>query len=148
MIRVPSVVQYLEQGVARWVFALCDQRYVRRRPETPGIVTLSSQQSEVYMAQFRVTAALPVPAKPDDVAKRTLSVTVDGSAPTEYDIDPAALTFEFPTPFAANQLLEGDLIDVDAAGNASPASHYTYTVTDTTPPPQPGQLAFESVQID
>lgn len=100
------------------------------------------------MSQFEVTAALPAPAKPDDVSKRTLSVSVDGAAATKYEVDPAAATFVFPTPFAASQVLTGTLVDTDAAGNPSEPSSYSYTVTDTTPPPRPGELGFDSRQLD
>ena len=152
MIRVPSILDVLAQslwdGIIRSAFRVFDQRYVRRRPATPGAVRFLSHQSEVHMALFEVTASLPVPAKADDVSSRKITLAVDGGEPTSYDVDPAALTFVFPTPFAFNQVLTGTLVDTDAAGNPSEPSSFSYTVLDTTPPPTPGELGFESRQVD
>ena len=152
MIRVPSILDLLAQGLsdgfARFVIRVCDQRYARRRPATPGLVRFASRQSEVHMAQFEVTAALPAPAKPDDVSARKLTMAIDSGDMTIYDLDPTATSFTFPTPFGFGQVLTGALTDIDAAGNVSEPSTYSYSVVDETPPPQPGQITFASRQID
>ena len=100
------------------------------------------------MALFEVTAALPTPAKPDDVSARKLTMAIDSGDMTIYDLDPTATSFTFPTPFGFGQVLTGALTDIDAAGNVSEPSTYSYSVVDETPPPQPGQITFASRQID
>ena len=85
-------------------------------------------------------------ANDDDVATRKLTVTV-GSG-TAINVDAAATDTEVVNDLFvgnAGDLVSLSLVDVDASGNASPASTGTVTLADTIAPPTPGSLGAEVI---
>lgn len=74
---------------------------------------------------------------------RKLTVTIADGEPISVDADPATEAVSdarFVGDADATVLLS--LVDVDQSGNASPAREVTGTLTDTIPPPQPGEFGL------
>jgi hypothetical protein len=99
------------------------------------------------MIGFTVTASLPAPAIPADVAKRTVAVSVNGTRQPDTDLAPDAASLVIGT-FKVGDVLGGTLVDTDAAGNASPPRPFSFTVADTVAPPEPGEVNFAVEQVD
>ncbi len=117
-------------------------------PPRPHRVIVAAVR-EITVATFGIKFGLPAVGA-SDVAKRELTVTVNGG-------DPPAVTTMNGQPllsdemvFNVNDVLSVTLVDIDGAGNRSqPSAALAYTVTDTVPPPQPGVLSVGEVrQID
>lgn len=151
MSEIPSLSRYRREADVRWLVDALSPFFVRRGEGVlprPGKVHLRSRQlTGVPNMPFEIFATLPPAANPADVAKRVLTVAVDGGPEAENDVDPAVTEFKFPANYEVGQKLTGALMDVDAAGNKSAPSVFDYTVTDTTPPDQPGPITFRSVQV-
>lgn len=109
----------------------------------PGRLTLANVRS-VGMTKYGYVFTLPMVGA-SDVAKRELSVAVDNNPPTTTEIIGQLQT----TPemlFDLNANVSLVLTDVDGSGNRSqPSAPFTFTVTDTVPPPQPGAIGIASV---
>lgn len=104
-------------------------------PAEPGDVQLVvTSQGDSGMLQYTLT--LPAPGA-SDVVKRTL--TVNGNATEITDVTQAEVS-----GFEGN---DGDtvsvsLADTDDAGNVSPTHNQTFTLTDTIPPSEPGDIGL------
>lgn len=119
---------------------LCDL-LLRLGPGPVGLIVLG----EDIMADeilFRVT--LPAVSAPD-VVRREISLSINGvdSGPFFIDALGSAATETFRGPQNATVLVS--LIDVDDAGNRSPASSGTFVLLDVVAPPAPGALGIEVV---
>lgn len=92
--------------------------------------------------KFEVT--LPPPSA-RDVTGRELSVTDgDGSTLTAVTVLPSATVSE-PLRVLENTSITVSLVDIDNAGNRSPASSVSLIVQDTIAPPQPGTLGVHVI---
>ncbi len=89
---------------------------------------------------YRVSAGTPVDA---DVVSRVLSVTVNGEekGSTSYPVSADLGVVVVPQ----DSVVKLSLVDVDDAGNVSPAAEYEFTAVDTLPPAQPGFLGVTLV---
>ncbi len=96
------------------------------------------------MANFGYIFALP-PVGASDVAKRELTVTVNGGDPPltrSYDGQPV-VSDEFI--FADHDHVSLTLVDIDGAGNRSSSSAaLSFDVVDDVPPPAPGDLGVKT----
>ncbi len=101
------------------------------------------------MSQFGIKFGLP-PVGASDVAKRELTVTVNGIDPPQVVTMTGQPLLSDEMVFNADDVLSVSLVDIDAHDNRSPASAaLVYTVTDDIPPPAPGVLSVgEKRQID
>lgn len=116
--------------------------WARPHLATPGKVSVNSK-GQFGMAQFGYTFNLPVPAVPDDVATRVISIAVNGAEPVETPVDKTwTVSPEFVFDDAAT--FEVKVIDSDAAGNKATGPALTVTVVDDVPPATPGELAVAS----
>lgn len=114
-----------------------------KAPPRPARVTLAEKE-ELDMDRFGLTFFLP-PAG-NDVETRELSITVNGQDP------PTVKTYGKPFPATTEQLIFNQddelsltLVDIDDAGNRSPASAaLSVTVNDDVAPDAPGNLGVAS----
>lgn len=116
--------------------------WARPRLATPGKVSVHSK-GQFGMAQFSYIFNLPVPANPDDVAARVLSVAVNGAEAAETAVGKA----ETVSPvflFADGDTFTIQVVDADAAGNKSAGPILLVVVVDDVPPATPGELAVAS----
>lgn len=105
----------------------------------PGMVFLSFYQGDNGMLKFVLT--LPTKSAVD-VVKREVTVVVGGGDPVVLELDGDALeTQEFSG--ADGDSVAGALVDVDDAGNRSPAREFTFALVDNLAPPQPGEVGVK-----
>ena len=78
------------------------------------------------------------PCLDDDVIKRHITISIDGTQISSQDYDPKTPSVETVCPQDALLLVE--LFDIDDAGNKSPLSRTEVTVKDTISPPKPGEV--------
>lgn len=105
----------------------------------PGMVFLTLYKGDDNMLKFVLT--LPTKSAVD-VVKREVTVVVDGADPVVLELDGDALeTGEFAG--ADGAAVTGTLVDVDDAGNRSPAREFTFTLVDNLAPPQPGEVGVK-----
>ena len=119
---------------------LVELRAIRRivGKRSPGFVFLKVVREENEMLFF--TLALP-PAGASDVVKRQLVVTVGSGDTQTIDLN-GTDTVSPELSGADNDTVVGTLVDTDDAGNASPAREFSFVLTDTLAPPQPGELGI------
>ena len=125
-------------SIARLI--LVELRAIRRivGKRSPGFVFLKVVREENEMLFF--TLALP-PAGASDVVKRQLVVTVGSGDTQTIDLN-GTDTVSPELSGADNDTVVGTLVDTDDAGNASPAREFSFVLTDTLAPPQPGELGI------
>jgi hypothetical protein len=92
-------------------------------------------------AKFKVSVHLPTPPTPSDISHHSLTLTVDGQAQAPITI-PLDATDEPLGLYSSGQVLEASLCYVDAGGKAGQPRVESLTVTDTFPPPQPGEFSL------
>ena len=105
----------------------------------PGNVSLKLLNGECGMLQF----CLCLPEKScHDVVSRELTVRVGNGEQNVLNL--GAETLE-ATGFQGmhGEVVEGMLVDVDAAGNRSEPSEFYFVLVDTFPPPAPGQVGLK-----
>jgi hypothetical protein len=127
-------IKKLNRSIKRCAKALEQiARNTRRPPPQPGTVTLIVTGESDMALQYKLT--LPTPTV-SDVTTRKL--TVNGNT-TEHAV--AVVEVE---GFEGEQGAEvaGTLVDVDDAGNESVPSAFTFTLTDTFAPPEPGAVGI------
>lgn len=91
---------------------------------------------------IRVRVAFP-PVTDTDVEKREFSYAVDDLAPVAEELAKDVTTKEYV--FGQGSTVVLSLVDIDDAGNRSPASTRTFVAVDTVPPAQPGEIGVEIV---
>lgn len=97
------------------------------------------------MSRFAFPFNLPAVQDPD-VAKRELSVTIEGQDPVvrSYDGQPTASD---EWEFDDGAKITAVLVDIDGHGNRSQRSApFNTIVTDTVPPHQPGELSVGPIR--
>lgn len=111
-------------------------------PAMPGILRLAVYSEESDMLKFKLTP-IPAPGAPD-VVRRELTVTVADGAPTLIELAPDQTEATSDT-FVGNDndRVLTSLVDIDDAGNRSPAREQEFTLTDTIAPPEPGAIGLE-----
>lgn len=112
------------------------RKIVGRR--APGLVFLKAVREENGMLVFNL--ALP-PVGAPDVVTRKVVVTVGSGDPQTFDLSASDLV----TPELSgsdNDPVVGTLVDTDDAGNASPAREFSFVLTDTIAPAQPGEVGI------
>lgn len=106
-----------------------------RRPEH---VRLRVVREENEMLRF--VLVLP-PTRAADVVSRRLTVIIDDASAEVEELSPtAAECGEHQGPDGA--LVSGSLIDIDDAGNMSEPREYSFVLSDTIPPPLPGEMGL------
>lgn len=110
------------------------------RLRKPGLVLLKLV-GESDMLQFKLL--LPPPGA-KDVVERKLSVSVNGS-PTINVSYPGSATESEVIACPDDAEVNGTLVDIDDRGNQSPASEFSFVVTDTIAPPKPGEIGLQVV---
>ncbi len=114
-------------------------------PPQPGEVTLIfTKETTTVPNMILFNVPMPDLALPNDIATRKLHVVVQ-QADGEHVIDLEATATDTVIEnddFKAVQDTDitGSLIDVDDAGNASPARTFTVTANDSFAPPEPGEF--------
>lgn len=118
------------------------------RKEVPRPAKPNVRKRQIEMATFGLTFTFEK-ATASDTNERELTITVDGAdTPIVKSYDGNALESE-ELPFPVDTQLVAVLVDIDKAGNRSPASAaFSYKVTDTIPPPQPGAIGVKVRQLD
>jgi len=105
----------------------------------PGIMKLAqTRQGDGKMLFFTLTIPPPGAA---DVVKRELTVKIGDAEPTVVELATDVVVSE---EMSGNQddVVLASLVDTDDAGNVSPAREQSWTLTDTIPPPEPGELGL------
>lgn len=109
------------------------------RLRTPGLVWMKVV-SEGENGMLKFVLMLP-PKGVSDVVQRQLAVKVGsndlGTVVLEGDIIESN-----EMQGDDNDVVEGSLIDVDDAGNPSEPRTFSFVLTDTLAPPQPGELGI------
>lgn len=109
------------------------------KPPKPGIITFLTSEKENGMLKF--VLSLPQ-AGAADVVSRKLTVKIGESELVALELAADALeSQEFVC--ADNTVVVGSLVDVDDAGNESPASEFSFVIVDTIAPPQPGEVGVK-----
>lgn len=111
-------------------------RLIRLR--TPGLVTISIISEDGEMLQFVLN--LPAPGAPDVVA-RELTVAIGTNASVTFNLLPSEEVSEGMSG-ADNDPVAGTLVDIDDAGNRSEPRSFAFVLTDTIPPPTPGDVGI------
>lgn len=102
----------------------------------PGLLSLKVLNGEGLMLKF----VLMLPEKSAaDVVVRELTYSLAGSDPTTVNLNGSA-TQSAEMLANDNEVITGNLVDVDDAGNRSPARDFSFTIVDTIAPPLPGAL--------
>lgn len=108
------------------------------RLRKPGVVFIKKISQEEDMLKF--VLSLPT-AGAADVVARKLSVKIGEADVALIDLPADALeTAELSG--AEGSPVVGSLIDVDDAGNESTPSEFSFVLTDTIAPPQPGSVGL------
>lgn len=119
------------------------RKIVGRR--APGLVFLKTVREENGMLVFKLN--LP-PAADSDVktgGKRTVVVAIGSNEPQTIELAGDAIeTGELSG--SDNDPVVGTLVDTDDAGNPSPAREFSFILTDTIAPSQPGEVSISVVR--
>lgn len=112
------------------------------RLRKPGLVYLRVTgvfyEGKKKMLKFKLV--LPAPGA-SDVASRQLTVTIGTADPQTVTLDPTAIeSGEYEGE--DNAAVSGSLVDTDDAGNQSEAREFSFVLTDTLAPPQPGEVGL------
>jgi len=112
------------------------------RLRRPGMVYLRMTgvfyEGKKKMLKFKLV--LPAPGA-SDVVSRNLSVKIGDAEATSEVLDGSALeSAEYQG--ADNAAVTGSLSDTDDAGNVSDAREFSFVLTDTIAPPQPGEIGL------
>ena len=117
------------------VYKLINKRVIRK----PGKVSFTCSQGEFGMLQF----CLCLPEQScHDVVSRELTVSVGGAEPVVFTLE-ANASEQSGFEGLHGDLVAGSLVDVDAAGNRSEPSVFSFTLVDTFPPPAPGEVGLK-----
>ena len=108
------------------------------RLKTPGLVTIAIQSEDGEMLQFVLN--LP-PAGAADVIARELTVAIGTNASVTFNLLGTADVSEGMSG-ADNDPVTGTLVDIDDAGNRSEPRTFSFVLTDTIPPPTPGEVGL------
>ena len=90
--------------------------------------------------KFRCKVGLP-PVTDPDVVSREFTVTVGGVEDRRSLTGAARDTTDIEFVWDQNAVVDLSLVDIDDAGNRSPGSKRQFTVLDTIPPHQPGEIS-------
>lgn len=105
----------------------------------PGLVFLTFYKGDDNMLKFVLT--LPTKSA-TDVVSREVTVVVAGADPVVINLGGDAVeTPEFSGEDGAT--VTGTLVDIDDAGNRSPAREFSFTLVDNLAPPQPGEVGVK-----
>lgn len=106
---------------------------------------LANRPGEIYilverqtMTKFDLKVLLPATVD-GDVASREFTHTINSDTPVVTPLAKDATEFSFSAPRDA--VVQMSLVDIDLAGNRSLPSTRSFTVVDTIPPHQPGELS-------
>lgn len=132
-----QLVALVKLGVAILAELRAIRKIVGRR--APGLVFLKVVREENEMLFFML--ALPA-AGASDVVKRKLTVKVGEAEAQSFELEGSA-TESAELSGSDNDPVVGSLVDVDDAGNESPASEFSLVLTDTLAPPQPGEVGIK-----
>jgi hypothetical protein len=118
-------------------------RWVAEGPPRPGRPSLGHKK-EISVDKFEITFALPPPAAAD-VVNRELTISITGvDSPIVQNLNGAARESD-RVQFDEDAELSVTLVDIDNAGNRSPASAaFVYRVVDDVAPPAPGAVGISS----
>lgn len=103
-------------------------------PAKPGIVLLALTGESGIMLHYKIILPPLDQNGDDDVVTRRLTVNelVQDIPPTQTEV--AGFSGEQGT------VVSGSLVDIDDAENQSAPRGFSFTLVDTLPPPQPGEL--------
>lgn len=104
----------------------------------PGLVFLKLVKEESEMLFFNLV--LPAPGA-SDVVKRELVVSIAGADARTFELTGDATASE-ELSGADNDSVVGTLVDIDDAGNRSPAREFSFVLVDTIAPPAPGEVGL------
>lgn len=107
------------------------------RLRKPGKVFLVVRKED---SMLKFVLVLPAPSA-SDVIDRKLTVQIGSTEPIVYSIDGAGLESE-ELSGEAGDIITGSLVDIDDAHNGSEPRDFTFTLSDTIAPPQPGELGL------
>lgn len=110
------------------------------RLRKPGPVFLYLFNETDGMLEFKLL--LP-PAGAQDVVTREVRLML-GDTPVEFTLDKNDRETGIYQA-EDNTVISGSLVDVDDAGNRSEVREFSFTLTDTIAPPQPGEIGLEVV---
>ena len=114
----------------------------RKRPGPLYVVKIREMP---HMAdKLGYTLALPPKSTAADVVKRTLSVKIGDAEAIETEV--AAEVVQHEIIVDQDLSVHVELVDVDDAGNKSPASVLDFVAIDNIAPPQPGEMGVLSVR--
>lgn len=101
-------------------------------------VTESFYKGQLKMLKFKLV--LPAPGA-SDVVSRKITVKIGEQDVLDAELSGDALeTAEMSG--VDNDPVVGSLVDVDDAGNMSPAREFSFVLVDSIAPPQPGELGI------
>lgn len=110
------------------------------RLREPGQVFLKVLGKDGVGMALKFKLVLP-PAGAPDVVSRKLQISIGGLDPFALEVPGSTLeTPEYEGEDSAEVV--GQLVDVDDAGNSSPPRDFSFVLTDTIAPPQPGELGL------
>jgi len=131
----------IQVNLKSWLGTIKGTINVPDLPTLPNPLFLVITRKVSRMLQFKLV--LPAPTV-SDVVSRELSVKVGEAEAVVKTVD--AVTTEVDGfEGADNAAVAVSLIDVDDAGNRSPAREQTFTLADTIAPPQPGEIGLAVV---
>lgn len=111
-------------------------------PPKPNALTMTGTEVKTVL---RYTFTLPAEPAIDDLAHREANVTVNSGTAEVVTISKGMAQFQ--KDFDRNALVSITLIDVDTSGNKSvPSDPFSFTATDTVPPPKPGGLSVAAIE--
>lgn len=116
---------------------------VRFGNRVPGYVHFKvSRQGENAMLFGNIH--LPPPAV-SDIKVRTLTYTINGGEQVVDTVD-IAVNMSAEIGVEADDVIAGNLVDTDRAGNVGGARDFSLTAVDTIAPPVPGEVSFSATR--
>lgn len=112
------------------------------RMRSPGLIFLrvTDKFKKGTKTMLRFKLLLPAPGASDVVARK-LVVVNGNNEPQQLDLPGDSLeTLEMEGQ--DNDVVSGTLEDIDDADNVSPAREFSFVLTDTIAPPQPGEIGL------
>lgn len=147
MFTLSKILSELVALVAVGKLLLVELRAIRKLlgRRAPGLVFLKVVREEDGMLIFSLS--LPEAADKDvrEGGRRKLVVKVGEADSQSFDM-PGDTTVTSELSGKDNDAVVGTLVDVDDAGNESPAREFSLVLTDTIAPAQPGEVGITVIR--
>lgn len=129
------IVGQIISGFGYWMFPFAWViLFWRRQPSYPGIILI-----HVLEGLDGMKFELQLPEAPGDVRTKRLRLSIGGMDSFELELDGNA-TKTKELDGKEGDTVWGELYHIDQAGNQSQPRTFEFVLSDTVPPPMPGEI--------